>query len=261
MDLGTHFATAANRIELYEDEQTVSTHAPPPGWGPGSAETPLAVFREVWPRLDSIPSESLLVGYHGRMSGNDGAEGLFIFPTFKALLRLTGSLWSGEPDYNRVLRFIHATMKEVRPDFVDWVKSRQLGKGFERPREETWQRLMAHQNGLEGDFDVLPGATGVLYRGASDRRARALMKRTANQIGMSSIESGAILIADPARLVAYENLAIGCVGSERVQYLGGDFVFAPRWCFRDGGLKYRSYDIECYHPWSGAGCFFLPEAI
>ena len=252
-------------------EEVSSNYAPPSGWSPKEVGAQVKRFCEIWGELSAVSEEALLQPYlkgEGAVSSYrtaperslrlpDGIEGPFVFPTISAMLRLVKRN-KGWPDYNRVLKFILNTMKEHRADFVDWTEG-NIGPEFERPFEAYWKRSLAFEAQTKEDFIVLPGQTGISYRGRSPRRARVLIEDRPNEIGGNSVQGGCILLAHPERLTAYEHLVMDCPGSERAPNGGGDFTSVSCWSFCGGELGFSSswagHPGEC----CGSVSFRLPE--
>jgi hypothetical protein len=254
----------------FANEEVGSSYGPPPGWTPKDVVPQVARFREIWGVLHDVSEEALLQPYlkgEGASSYRtapeqslrlpDGIEGLLVFPTTSAMLRLVKGN-KGWPDYNRVLKLILDTMKEHRRDFVDWTEG-NIGPDFERPFEAYWKRLLAFEGQTKADFIVLPGQTGIRHRGRSPRRARVLIEDCPNEIGGNSIQGGCILLAHPERLTAYEHLVMDCPGSERAPRRDGDFTRVSCWNFGDGGLRFFSLWAKDPRGSCGSVSLRLPE--
>lgn len=258
------------RVELFESERGMSNYRPPVGWMPKPYEVQHGGLRDLWSKLEAPPSiEALLQPYMtaGEAKGcrengapqvvlPDGEEGIFFGAKLSAIARIVKGD-KGLPDYNRVLKYLFAMLRERRSNFKDWTDG-NIGEKYERPLEAWWKRRMAYEATIQGDFAAYAGQTGIAYRNWSVRAARAHMEQGQRRVGMTSPDAAQILLLHSERLTKPEHLAIDCAGTERAPDGDGDFRYASYFSFRDEQLRFDSGGVTDWYPRFGSASFCLP---
>ena len=266
-------ASGSTTIELHMDERGTSNYGPPDGWAPKSLEIQHGLMRDIWPKLELPSVEALIAPYTivgeapagYRSSGvptivlPDECEGFFIEAKITGLLKLVQGD-KGQPDYNRVLKFLVSVLGKRRKNFKDWTEGR-LSKEFERAIEEWWKRRLAYEATIPGDFVIYAGQTGIKHRNWSVRASRAYMKHEVTSwVGGTSIDGSQIMLTHEERLTKPEHLAMDCAGSERAPGGDGRFVRASFFDFGGEGLDFYSDGVRRQYPGFGSLGLCLPGA-
>lgn len=256
----TDFVTPA---ELYNDEQMFELPSPLSHGAFQPLNVQHRLLREVWYRLSPPPSlEALLAPYSVSRDYRPSSvspiilpDGVVLAAKFSAILRLvTGH--KGEPDYNRVLRYLFALLADYRP-FADMTDG-CLGPEYECPVERWWKRRLEHEANTDGDFTAYIVQAGRAHAGQSSRYARAIARENGHWVGMASTDPPQVLIMNPGHLHEGGDLAMLCTGSERAPIAGSPFTDTP--CFYQGmkGVQYYFLGSEAYDPGFGAAEVYLP---
>ena len=221
----------------FADELTKLGYSYPQGWSPD----PLDVQRDRL--LAAFPGLKLPDPIKGDLPTGFDVLGYHIFPE-----RL--GLRHGISDCNGA-SYGHLIQEVVFPKLAEVYKAN--GRGFENYRAgelgsdyirlELRGRvaLEAIQAVTEYDAYIAPVSYGKRWapNTLSPRNARetALL---AKELAQGSAQVGCHLIAQPGRLVAYEDLFLDCSGDEYNWDAGGGWSSCPGFYFRDGALRFSA---------------------
>lgn len=228
----------------------------PKGWELKWITDQIMILQRLFPCLDASERIVQTARYQTgklEMVLPEGSNGLAVFPKHSVLARYlkANEKW---PVYNRALAHVLATMKTVRPDFVDLTNGKH-GPEYERMTSTT-QEVFDDLEKLPGDIIVLAVQTGILHRDESVQSVRASFD--GQEFGLDSVSAGSILLVHPERLQKSEHLAIDCPGSERSPEADGQFVRATCFDFLDSRLKFDAFVLENASPVYGSTSAFLP---
>ena len=174
-----------------------------------------------------------------------GAEGWFAIPRFD---KVAGS-------YHEAVELVLKAIASARP-FYNY-RERRLGPEYLSQHKRTikmFRELSAQQ---KGDLLIVPAQFGKRHAGRSVRQAREVFM--ASEFGLGAFAVGCMLLANPERLQAYDDLWIDCPGDEYALGTDGRFGGAPCFYFVDSKVRFGAHGFG--HPDSrdGSASAFLPQ--
>jgi hypothetical protein len=204
--------------DKFKDEQVASKRVYPPTYRTRPIEAQVSALRAAFPVLGSC-QEKL-----ARKPLLEGAEAWFAIPRWQAMA----------PTYNEAVEMVIGALSSKRR-----VSNRIQGKLGEMhlrqsERSKLAEKIIAEQQ--EGnDILVVPAQAGLLHRGCSARRARAVL--AGNEFGLGMFAIGCMVLTHPERLSAADTLMIDCGGDE--YSVRGDHSFdrVPLLDYEIGGVE------------------------
>ncbi|MSU74244.1 hypothetical protein EXS57_00500 [Candidatus Kaiserbacteria bacterium] len=196
------------------------------------------------------------VGFHdekaAQMAVPEGAEGLFVIPTWQSFAKL-----HSVSTYAEAVQIVLAKLNETRKG--KFYNHRENEMGSDNLREsarkaEVMEQIAQSQKGY--DLLVIPGQFGIVHRGRSVRRARVVIG--SKDFVLGALEVGIMLLTHPERLQHYDDLYIDCAGDEFKPGDRLDFSCAPIFRFRGDKLWFDAYEVEFASGYYGSASGFLP---
>ena len=176
------------------------------------------------------------------------AEGWFAIPRWEAVA----------PTYSESVEKVLAALAERCGGNCINYREGKLGDRYFRQTDATraaFQKLGDEQKGC--DILVLAAQFGLLHRGRSVRRARAMMRF--NEFGLGAFAVGIMLLTHPERLQHYDDLWIDCAGDEYSPDGDGIFKNSPYFGFYGGWLEFQTGRFEDANDLYGSASGFLPQ--
>ncbi|MSR85667.1 hypothetical protein EXS71_04530 [Candidatus Uhrbacteria bacterium] len=243
-------------------EEVPSTYGYPQSYRLGGAVDEVALLTQQWGGVNFDSSHVVRLASGIVVPREQGMDGLIIVPKPSVLAKIcrATSLAKGKegwPDMNLGLLYILDALKhKLGKKFHDFTEGR-IGPSNLRMTERQMQALQKLEASQPGDLLLFPGQTGLLYRGKSVRRARALF--LAKEFGLGAYITGAHLLVHLERLVKYEDLWMDCAGDEYDFEAGGTWDRAPVVYFYDGKLGFGTGHVDDPSEYYGSVSGFLPE--
>lgn len=225
----------------YADEQTEIGYHYPDGWTcPGITEQ-VERLMVAFPDLKFTDAEIKA----SQVAIPEGADGVMIIPKLSALGRIFGIADPYGSGYGQLVEKVLDAIANTRKLYN--YRSGELDENYIRLHADVKSLLEELESADEADFLVLPinfgdWKTGFCY---SPRNARWQALNINQQLPLGSAQIGCMLIADPSRLVSYENLFIDCPADEYNWGADGRWADCPYFYFGGGEVKFRA---------DGAGC-------
>jgi hypothetical protein len=229
------------KSEKYKDEETSSKCTYPPNYRVQPVEAQVSALRKIFPSLGNC-QEKL-----GRIPLPDEPEGWFAIPRWQALA----------PTYGEAVEKAIAALA-ARRKFSNRIAER-LGEAYLRQTERARlaEKTIADQQS-NNDILVVAAQAGMLYRGSSARRTRAIL--TINEFALGAFAIACILLTHPERLSASETLMIDCGGDE--YSLRGDYTFdrVPLFDYDISGIEFSIYyDDRAWNMWGTPTAFLYKQ--
>jgi hypothetical protein len=129
-----------------------------------------------------------------------------------------------------------------------------LGPKHMRQPERTAVALQMIGKKQKGHFLLIPAHFGLIHRGRSVRRVRAVY--APHEFGLDTFTTACMILSYPERLVQLEQLHIDCPGDEYSPDADGRFGSAPIFGFSDGGVEFSaSWVSDAYEDYGSASGF------
>ncbi|HQU08307.1 MAG: hypothetical protein B7X04_04395 [Parcubacteria group bacterium 21-54-25] len=202
------------------------------------------------------------VGFHdekaAQMAVPEGAEGLFVIPTWQSFAKL-----HGVSTYASCVEIVLAKLSETRKgNFYNYCSDNELTDANFREtfRETSWKKeAMAQIAELQKGYDllVIPAQFGLVHRGRSVRRARAVIGGVGFVLG--AFEIGIMLLLHPERLTNNDDLWIDCGGDEYMTSGESEFSHAPYFVFSDGEVKFDTRWVDVAGSFYGSASASFPQ--
>ena len=223
-----HRHTASDK---FKDEQVASNRTYPPAYRVRPVEAQVTALKTLFPSLGSC-HEKL-----ARKPLLEGAEAWFAIPRWQALA----------PTYSEAVEMVLGVLATKRK-FQNRVIGR-LSPAYLRQSERSKlaEKILTDQQQGQ-DFLVIATQFGMLHRGCSARRARAVM--AGNEFGLGIFAVVCMLLTHPERLSAEDTLMIDCGGDE--YSMRGDYTFdrVPLFDFDIAGIEFSIfYDDRSRNLW------------
>ena len=198
------------------------------------------------------------IGFHdekaAQMAVPEGAEGLFVIPTWQSFAEL-----HGVSTYAEAVQIVLAKLNETRKGKFYNYRENEMGPDSLREsarKAEVMEQIAQSQKGY--DLLVIPAQFGIVHRGRSVRRARVVIG--SKGFGIGAFEVGIMLLTHPERLQNYDDLWIDCAGDEFKPSDEHEFSFAPFFNFFDGDwLSFGASKVDIAHDNYGSASGFLPQ--
>jgi hypothetical protein len=230
--------TASNK---FHDEAVGSDRVYPPTYRIKSIEAQVTELRKAYPQLQSC-NEKL-----ARRPLPDGAEGWFAIPRWQAIA----------PTYNQAALSIVNKIGERRR-FSNRIFERMSEKYLRNSERATIaQRILCEQQG-DADILVVAAQFGMLHRGSSARRTRAVL--AGNEYGLGAFAIASMLLTHPERLSTAATLMIDCSGDEYSAH--GDYTFdrVPLFDYDISGVEFSIfYEDRARNLWGTPTAFLFKQ--
>lgn len=198
-----------------------------------STQRQIEILNETFPKLKI--SNVMIPELHPK------GEGLFIIPHWlqiaetypEAVQKVLNALEKSRPFYNYRSGEIDADHLQQMPSKEAFWKS--------RPKESI----------------CLSAQFGMLHKGKSVENVRESTKT--DELLLGAYEVGIMLLTNPKRLQAYEDLWIDCPGDMHAPGAGRVFSKAPIFYFYVGKLKFDTDDVSLVSDDYGSASGFLPQ--
>ena len=214
-----HRHTASDK---FKDEQVSSNRTYPSSYRERPIEAQVTELKKLFPTLGSC-HEKL-----ARKPLLEGAEAWFAIPRWQALAST----------YNDATEMVLEVLGKRRK-FQNRIIGR-LGPTYLRQSERTKlaEKILADQQQGQ-DILVMAAQFGMLHRGCSARRARAIM--AGNEFGLGTFAVACMLLTHTERLSAEDTLMIDCGGDE--YSVRGDITFdrVPLFDFDIAGIEFSIF--------------------
>ena len=231
--------------DRYADEEERSSYTYPNEYdGPKPIEEQIKAIAEIF-SLD--PMQALEYAKH-LPELPAGAEGWFAIPKWQTIA----------PTYAEAVHKVLDAIKQARNGkFYNYRDGQIVNERLRQSvkTEAVFQKLCEEQK--DHDILVVAAQFGLRHRGRSVRRAREVMQ--ANECGLGAFAVGIMLLTHSKRLSHYDDLWIDCVGDEYSPGAGDRFDFAPRFSFRDGGVRFDARWVDDARDFYGSVSAFLPQ--
>jgi hypothetical protein len=229
-----HKHTASDK---FKDEQVSSNRTYPPTYRVRPIEAQVTELKKLFPTLGSC-HEKL-----ARKPLLEGAEAWFAIPRWQALAAT----------YNEATEMVLEVLA-TRRKFQNRIIGR-LGPAYLRQSERSKlaEKILADQQQGQ-DFLVLAAQFGMLHRGCSARRARAIM--AGNEFSLGTFAVACMLLTHTERLSAEDTLMIDCGGDE--YSVRGDISFdrVPLFDFDIAGIEFSIfYEDRARNLWGSPSGF------
>jgi hypothetical protein len=228
--------------DKFKDESVGSNRLYPGTYRPRTIEAQVTDLKKAFPTLKTC-NEKL-----ARRPLPDCAEAWFAVPRWQSLA----------PTYNEAVQLMIDAIAAKRR-FSNRIIGK-LGETYLRASERAQlaQKILCEQQ-QEADILIVAAQFGLLHRGASARRTRAVL--AGNEYGLGAFALGAMLLTHPERLSAGETLMIDCSGDE--YSVRGDYTFdrVPLFDFDISGVEFSIfYEDRARSLWgTPTGFLFRPE--
>lgn len=197
------------------------------------------------------------IGFHddkaAQMAVPEGAEGLFVIPTWQSFAKA-----HGVSTYAEAVGLVLAKLKEtLKGKFYNY---RENEMGSDNLREsarkaEVMEQIAQSQKGY--DLLVIPAQFGLIHRGRSVRRARVVIGNKG--FGLGAFEVGIMLLTHPERLQHYDDLYVDCAGDEFKPSDEHEFSRAPLFFFDGVKLRFDTNEVVHANVLYGSASGFLPQ--
>jgi hypothetical protein len=213
----------------------------PPEYQPKTLEDEYATLRGIF---SSISGQLPVIGD----TLPEGAEKLFVIPDWRQISS------SRAEATQKMLEAIRASNRKLYN-----YRERFITDTLLRINQLTDVTLETIRKCQQSSMFVIPAQFGILHRGQSVSRARTIFRD--NEFGFGAFEVGCMLLANPERLVRWEQLQCDCPGDEFELPVGGDqqFLRAPIFVFDDEGIKFSCREIDEQSRYYGSVSGFLPQ--
>lgn len=229
--------------EEFSEEEVASSYEYVSGYRrPKSIPEQVTLLRRVFPDI-GFANETL---EQQPLPGH--AEGWFAIPRWEAVA----------PTYSEAVEKILAALAERCGGNCINYREGKLGDSYFRQTDAAraaFQKLVDTQK--ECDILVVAAQFGILHRGRSVRRARAMMHF--NEFGLGAFAVGIMLLTHPERLQHYDDLWIDCAGDEYSPDGDGRFENSPYFGFYGGWLEFQTGRFEDANDLYGSASGFLPR--
>lgn len=224
----------------FHEEVVASTRTYPSSYRPKVFAGQVAELRRIFPSLggcmDKLANREL-------PPGQKGPEEWFAIPRWEALAPTYGEaveLAIGALAHRR--KFSHRIQDRTGPAFL-----REAG------RTQAARKMLIEQQPGQ-DILAVPAQFGMLHRGASARRARAVM--APNEYGLGVFAVACMLLTHPERLGAGNTLMIDCSGDEYSIRGDGTFDRVPLFDLDLGGVEFSIfYEDRVWNHWGTPSAF------
>jgi hypothetical protein len=214
-----HRHTVSNK---YRDEEVGSDRIYPPAYYARPVEAQVTELRRCFPTLGAC-NERL-----SRKPLLEGAEDWIAIPRWQALAS----------SYNEAVEMILDVLAAKRR-----FSNRLIGKLSEKYLRQSERTRLAESILAEQqpgcDILVVPAQAGLLHRGCSARRTRALLEP--NEFALGAFAFAAMLLTHPERLSVRDTLMVDCGGDEYSAH--GDYTFdrVPLFDYDLGGIEFSMF--------------------
>ena len=226
-DLIGDFITKNRQPNQFANEEISSTYGYPKGYQVRPIAEQVARLKELFPELNGANLEIA----KGELP--EGAEGWFAIPRWDKLGKSYAEAF--EQRIIPALAFAFPKFYNYRVGEVSAKYLRQHQRTI-----EMYERLATEQE--EYDILIVPAQFGLRHRGHSVCRAREMF--VANEFGLGAFAVGCMLLANPGRLVRWEQLHIDCGGDEYDWSTGGDWACCPCFYFLGGRVRFYARGVD-----------------
>lgn len=232
-----------SKAEEFKDEEVASKCGYVSGYQkPKRIVEQDALLRQIFPGI-GFADESLV-----RRPLPQSAEGWFAIPRWETLA----------PSYGEAVEKVLAALSDRCGGNCINYREGKLGERYFRQTDASWiafQKLDEEQKGH--DILVMAAQFGIVHRGRSVRRARAMMRF--NEFGLGAFAVAIMLLTHPERLQHYDDLWIDCAGDEYSPDGDGNFENTPYFGFYGGWLEFQTGRFEDANDLYGSASGFLPQ--
>jgi len=214
-----HRFTVSNK---YKDEEVTSGRHYPLPYKVRSIEAQVTELKKHFPSLGSCMEKI------GHRTLPTGPEDWFAIPRWQAL----------GPTYNEALERVIAclaTKRKVANRIFERMGPAHLRQTERARLADTILESQQHGN----DIFVVAAQFGLLHRGCSARRARAVM--AGNEFGLGAFAIACMLLTHPLRMCNQDALMIDCGGDEYSVGGGDRFDRAPLFDYDMSGLQFSIF--------------------
>jgi len=206
----------------FHDEEVDSKRTYPPTYQVRPVEAQVTALRKAFPELVRC-HEKL-----GRIPLPEGPEAWFAIPRWQVIAST----------YNEAVERILEVLA-ARRRISNRILGR-LGEKYLRQSERTrlGESILGDQQ-QGNDIFAIPAQLGMLHRGCSTRRTRALL--ASNEFCLGSFAVASILLTHPERLSVSESLMIDCGGDEYSPRADLHFDRVPLFDFDLGGIEFSIF--------------------
>lgn len=252
--LVSKFIADSRSSKLYADEEVSSRYGYLSGYAkPKGAMWQANELRRLFPAINASNArhdEKL-----AQMSVPEGAEGLFVIPTWQSFAKL-----HGVSTYTEAVQIVLAKLNETRKGkFYNYRENEMSPDNLRESarKAEVMEQIAQSQKGY--DLMVIPAQFGLVHRGRSVRRARVVIG--SKGFGLGAFEIGVMLLTHPERLQHYDDLYVDCAGDEFKPSDGHEFSRAPIFRFDGVGLGFGAGGVVFAGGDCGSASGFLPAVI
>ena len=228
--------------DKFKDECVHSNRVYPPTYRPRSIEAQVTELRKAFPALQYC-NEKL-----ARRPLPGEAEAWFAIPRWQAIA----------PTYNEAVEMMIEKLSAKRR-FSNRIIGRLTQQYLrESDRTKLAQSILLEQQ-PESDIFVVGAQFGMLHRGSSARRTRAVM--ACNEFALGTFATGCMLLTHPERLSNAQTLMIDCGGDE--YSIGGDYTFdrVPLFDYDMSGIEFSIfYEDRARNLWGTPTAFLFQQA-
>lgn len=197
------------------------------------------------------------IGFHddkaAQMAVPEGAEGLFVIPTWQSFAKA-----HGVSTYVEAVQIVLAKLNETRKGkFYNYRENEMSTNNLRESarKAEVMEQIAQSQKGY--DLLVIPAQFGLVHRGCSVRRARVVIGNKGFVLG--AFEVGTMLLTHPERLQHYDDLFIDCAGDEFKPSVEHEFSRAPFFRFSGVWLGFGTNKVGYARGHYGSASGFLPQ--
>ncbi|MEK7096540.1 MAG: hypothetical protein AAB881_01120 [Patescibacteria group bacterium] len=228
----------------YANEETESNYGYLSGYrNPVSIPDQIARLRELFTGIELGTADLLLA----EQPKNPNADGPFAIPDWHLIAST----------YPEAVLKVFDLIKKTRGKFYNYgdgqIDSAHLREN--KRSEKAWATIRETQSG--NTILIVQAQFGLRHRGRSVRRALEVM--SSSEFGLGAYATGIMLLTNPIRLQHYGDLWIDCAGDEWSWSADGVFGYAPFFSFRDGEVRFDTYEVECVSRFYGSVSAFLSQ--
>jgi len=240
----------------YKDKQAKIGYHYPDGWACPAILNQVQRLMAAFPGLDFSDAEEMAK----KVVVPEDADGVMVIPKLSALARIFNIADPYGSGYGQLVEKVIAVIAAIRKTYN--YRAGELGENYIRLNADA-KLLIEELEAADGaDFLVMAinfgdWKTGLCY---SPRNARWQALNINQQLPLGSVHVGCMLIADPSRLVAYENLFIDCSADEYNWGADGRWSYSVYFSFGGDELEFYARGADRAYGHCGSAVAFLGES-
>jgi hypothetical protein len=216
---------------MYAEEEVASNYAYPDEYQLLPIEEQVCTLKQIFRKLNIKKTIEFLKKVFPKLALSLGAEGWFAIPKPE---KIGGT-------YEEALVAVFNAIRSSR-ELYNYRRG-MLGEKYLQQSALALEAFKKFGQTQEGDVLIVPAQFGMLHRGRSIRRARAVFGD--NEFGLGAFAVGCMLLTHPARLIRRKQLNVDCAGDE---YDGlddsGNFLLAPMFFCVGDGVEFGAYFLN-----------------